>query len=142
MDGAPGRGRDAAAGQADDSPARVFAPGTPVCRRSRKGVSARRGSPSLAARRPARVETWVESGTEVTPYYDPMLAKIIVRGVDRAAALAEMRAALAECRIAGIETNLEYLRQVTAGTRFSGKGRNHDILPGCEPDHRRRASWM
>ncbi len=32
----------------------------------------------------ARVETWVESGTEVTPYYDPMLAKIIVRGEDRA----------------------------------------------------------
>ena len=42
----------------------------------------------------ARVETWVESGTEVTPYYDPMLAKIIVHGADRAAALARMRAAL------------------------------------------------
>src|SRR3979409_367869 len=59
-----------------------------------------------------RVETWVESGTGVTPFYGPMLAKIIVRGEDRAEALGRMRAALAACRIAGIETNLEYLRQV------------------------------
>ena len=40
--------------------------------------------------RDARVETWVESGTEVTPYYDPMLAKIIVHGRDRAPALARI----------------------------------------------------
>src|SRR6266478_5677791 len=67
----------------------------------------------------ARVETWVESGTEVTPYYDPMLAKIIVRGGDRADALAQMRAALAACRVAGIETNLEYLRQVVDDAAFA-----------------------
>ena len=35
----------------------------------------------------ARVETWVESGSEVTPYYDPMLAKIIADGADRAEAI-------------------------------------------------------
>ncbi len=59
-----------------------------------------------------RVETWVESGTEVTPYYDPMLAKVIVHGADRREALARLRAALHQTRIYGIETNLEYLRQV------------------------------
>jgi len=48
------------------------------------------------------VETWVEAGTEVTPFYDPMLAKIIVDGADRAAALAHLHCALKRCTIAGI----------------------------------------
>ena len=72
--------------------------------------------------RNARVETWVESGSEVTPYYDPMLAKIIVFGEDRPAALARLSAALEECRISGIETNLEYLRQVCASPAFHAGG--------------------
>ncbi len=70
----------------------------------------------------ARVETWVESGTEVTPYYDPMLAKIIVRGATRGEAVEKMRAALAATRIHGIETNLEYLRQVCADPAFAAGG--------------------
>ncbi len=85
----------------------------------------------------ARVETWVESGTEVTPYYDPMLAKIIVHGEDRASALVRMRAALAECRVYGIETNLEYLRQVTADAAFEKGGITTSYLRGF--DYRRRA---
>jgi len=70
----------------------------------------------------ARVETWVESGTEVTPYYDPMLAKIIVRGATRAKAVQKMRAALDATRIYGIETNLAYLRQVCAHPAFEAGG--------------------
>jgi urea carboxylase len=70
----------------------------------------------------ARVETWVESGTEVTPYYDPMLAKIIVRGATRAEAVQKMRAALDATRIYGIETNLAYLRQVCAHPDFAAGG--------------------
>jgi urea carboxylase len=42
----------------------------------------------------ARCETWVESGTEVTPFYDPMVAKIIVHAEDRPAAIKKMRSAL------------------------------------------------
>src|SRR5258705_4084135 len=61
----------------------------------------------------ARIETWIEPGTEVTPFYDPMLAKIIVHGSDRATALSRLSDALAQSSIAGIETNLNYLRQVT-----------------------------
>lgn len=60
----------------------------------------------------ARVDTWVERGAEVPAYYDPMLAKIIVTADDRAAALAKLQAALDATRIAGIETNLDYLRQI------------------------------
>ncbi|HVW22762.1 MAG TPA: urea carboxylase [Opitutaceae bacterium] len=66
----------------------------------------------------ARIETWVERGTEVSPFYDPLLAKIIVRGPDRAAALAGLAAALAETRVHGLETNLDYLRQVADSAPF------------------------
>ena len=66
----------------------------------------------------ARVETWVESGTDVSPFYDPMLAKLIVRGTDRDAAVAAMQAALDGTRLAGIETNLRWLRDVARSTDF------------------------
>lgn len=59
-----------------------------------------------------RVDTWVETGTEVTPYYDPLLAKIIVHQADRGRAIAAMQQALAATELFGIETNLPYLRQV------------------------------
>ena len=70
----------------------------------------------------ARVETWVESGLEVTPGSDPTLAQIVVRAGDRAAALHRLGHALAHCRVAGIETNLSYLRQVAADPAFEAGG--------------------
>lgn len=66
----------------------------------------------------ARVETWVESGTEVTPFYDPMIAKIIVTGADRTEAVSKLQTALAHCSIDGTETNLRYLRSVAASDTF------------------------
>ncbi|MBC7907498.1 MAG: urea carboxylase, partial [Rhodospirillaceae bacterium] len=62
----------------------------------------------------ARVDGWVETGAEVTPFYDPMLAKIIVTGTDRADALGKLRKALSETQIYGIETNLHYLAAIAA----------------------------
>jgi len=59
-----------------------------------------------------RVDTWVEQGSEVPPYYDPMVAKIIVHARDRAAARARLASALAQTSLHGIESNLAYLRQV------------------------------
>lgn len=70
----------------------------------------------------ARVETWVESGTEVAPFYDPMLAKVIVHGVDRGEAIAKLRAVLESSELSGIETNLSYLRQVSADPGFENGG--------------------
>ncbi|HTF95413.1 MAG TPA: urea carboxylase [Cellvibrio sp.] len=67
----------------------------------------------------ARIDTWVSTGTEVSPYYDPMIAKIIVYGKDRADAIAKMSAALNETRAAGIATNLDYLRQIIASDFFA-----------------------
>ena len=80
----------------------------------------------------ARVETWVEAGTEVTPFYDPMLAKIVVNGADRAAALAHLHSGLKRCTIAGIETNLSYLRQVTADPGFEAGGITTSFLEAFE----------
>jgi urea carboxylase len=61
-----------------------------------------------------RVDTWVESGTSVSAAYDPMLAKVIAHGTDRADALARLDAALAATRVDGIETNLGLLRAALA----------------------------
>jgi urea carboxylase len=67
----------------------------------------------------ARMETWVEAGTDVSPFYDPLLAKIIVKGKDRADAVHQLRLALRDTKVAGIETNLDYLRQVTCSNQFA-----------------------
>jgi urea carboxylase len=66
----------------------------------------------------ARVDTWVETGSDVSPFYDPLVAKVLVHAKDRSAAVASMKSALDETRISGIETNLEYLRQVLADDVF------------------------
>lgn len=65
-----------------------------------------------------RVDGWVERGTEVPAWYDPMLAKLIVTAPDRGQALQRLDAALAATRLAGIETNLDYLRQVVQDPVF------------------------
>jgi len=57
-----------------------------------------------------RIDHWIESGIEVPAFFDPMLAKIIVRGSDRKQALAELSGALANTYLYGIETNIGYLR--------------------------------
>lgn len=65
-----------------------------------------------------RVDGWVETGTEVTPFYDPMLAKVIVSGADRDTAIAALSSALEKTSLAGIETNLEYLKAIAASDLF------------------------
>lgn len=65
-----------------------------------------------------RVDAGVASGDEVTLYYDPLLAKIISYGVDRDQAIARMRRALAETFIAGVETSLEFCREILDSTAF------------------------
>jgi urea carboxylase len=70
----------------------------------------------------ARIDGWVATGTEVTPFYDPMLSKIIVHGPDRPAALQKLRAALEATHISGIETNLAYLRAI-AGSELLASGK-------------------
>jgi urea carboxylase len=70
----------------------------------------------------ARWDGWVESGTEITPHYDPLLAKLIVRGASRSDALRELRSALDATVLAGIEGNLDYLRQLARDNGFANGG--------------------
>lgn len=73
-----------------------------------------------------RVDAGVAAGLEVTPHYDPMLAKIIAYGSDRKEAIARLDAALAatELKLVGPKgdrvTNLQFLRQVLASGEFAG----------------------
>src|SRR5690606_3924871 len=53
-----------------------------------------------------RVDTWVSTGTEISQYFDPMIAKIIVHAKDRETAINQLKTALAETRLNGISTNL------------------------------------
>ncbi|QKJ85755.1 urea carboxylase [Paramixta manurensis] len=66
-----------------------------------------------------RVDGWVSTGTEVSTFYDPMIAKLIVHADTRTAALAKMQRALNETRLHGIATNLDYLRQIIATDAFA-----------------------
>jgi 3-methylcrotonyl-CoA carboxylase alpha subunit len=56
-----------------------------------------------------RIDAGVEAGDTVTVFYDPMIAKLIVHDADRPRALARLRAALAQCHVAGPKTNLAFL---------------------------------
>ncbi|HEX7668117.1 MAG TPA: 5-oxoprolinase/urea amidolyase family protein, partial [Polyangiaceae bacterium] len=76
-----------------------------------------------------RVDTWVERGTEVTPFYDPLIAKVVVWGETRAEAVEKLGAALSETRISGIETNLQYLRQVIRAPDFANGRVTTQLLP-------------
>ena len=66
-----------------------------------------------------RIDSGIREGDAITPYYDPMIAKLIVWGVDRDAALAQMRQALAETHIVGLATNVAFLGRVLHSEAFA-----------------------
>jgi acetyl/propionyl-CoA carboxylase alpha subunit len=66
-----------------------------------------------------RVDAGVDAGAKVTPFYDPMIAKIVTHGRDRAEAIARMKDALAATRIGPVVTNLAFLRALIAGDEFA-----------------------
>jgi 3-methylcrotonyl-CoA carboxylase alpha subunit len=66
-----------------------------------------------------RVDTGVEEGDSITPYYDPMIAKLIVWDQSRDRALARMLQALADYRIVGVANNISFLSRLTACPSFA-----------------------
>ncbi len=76
---------------------------------------------SLAPTGPGvRVDTGVFPGFEITPYYDPMIAKLIVWGETRGQAILRMRRALEEYRIVGVRTNIPFHQTLMDSHRFMG----------------------
>jgi urea carboxylase len=61
-----------------------------------------------------RIDGWIDSGCEVSPFYDPMLAKVIIHAENRPLALAALNQTLRDTELYGIETNLDYLRHLLA----------------------------
>jgi 3-methylcrotonyl-CoA carboxylase alpha subunit len=67
-----------------------------------------------------RIDTGVRAGDRVTHFYDPMIAKVIVLGANRGAAIERMLVTLAEIHIEGVDTNLAFLKKVIAHEAFRG----------------------
>ncbi|MDF3196614.1 urea carboxylase [Pseudomonas sp. 1928-m] len=66
-----------------------------------------------------RIDTWVEAGCEIPPYFDPMIAKVITWADSREAASAALGQALADTLLYGVETNSQYLRQILTDAPFA-----------------------
>ncbi|MFG6415998.1 biotin carboxylase N-terminal domain-containing protein [Roseateles sp. DC23W] len=67
-----------------------------------------------------RIDAGVREGDAISPFYDSMIAKLIVWGEDRAQALARLDAALRDTHIVGLHTNVAFLRRCAATASFSG----------------------
>ena len=66
-----------------------------------------------------RIDAGIREGSTVSPHYDPMIAKVIVHGADRAAAVARLRSALRGIQIAGLRTNLGFLIDLAGSGEFA-----------------------
>jgi 3-methylcrotonyl-CoA carboxylase alpha subunit len=70
-------------------------------------------------RGPVRVDSGVRQGDSISPYYDSMVAKLIVHGATREEALSRLDSALAQTHIVGLATNVQFLRQVVKSSSFA-----------------------
>ena len=76
-----------------------------------------------------RVDTHIASGSRIPPYYDSLMAKIIVHAADRPTALERMRRALAATHVEGIATNLAFHAEVLSDPEFNAGGVDTGYLP-------------
>ncbi|MFT0168200.1 acetyl/propionyl/methylcrotonyl-CoA carboxylase subunit alpha [Paraburkholderia mimosarum] len=118
-----------------ENPARGFLPSTGTLKHLRmpEGVEFRIGEAGQRAH--VRVDSGVREGDTITPFYDPMIAKLIVHGATREDALARMKRALEACEVVGPHTNVEFLHRLVACEPFANADldtgmieRNHDAL--------------
>ncbi|WP_118181649.1 acetyl/propionyl/methylcrotonyl-CoA carboxylase subunit alpha [Paraburkholderia phosphatilytica] len=128
-----------------ENPARGFLPSTGTLRHLRvpDAVEFRVGTLS-GERAPVRVDSGVREGDTITPFYDPMIAKLIVHGADRDEALLRLTRALRGFEIVGPHTNVEFLQRIATSVPFSTADldtglieRNHATLfaPRDKPVH-------
>ncbi|RQV55722.1 acetyl/propionyl/methylcrotonyl-CoA carboxylase subunit alpha [Burkholderia cenocepacia] len=113
-----------------ENPARGFLPSTGTLKHLRlpAGVEFDIGAA-------VRVDSGVREGDAITPFYDPMIAKLIVHGADRAEALGLMQRALRACEVVGLHTNAAFLQRIVACEPFAIPDldtglieRNHEAL--------------
>jgi len=90
---------------------------------------------------PVRIDSGVRAGDAISPFYDPMIAKLIVWGANRQQALARMAQALSQYQVVGLTTNVAFLKRLVQSTAFATADldtglieRNHDILFTAAPE--------
>ena len=100
-----------------ENPAKNFLPSTGTLRhlRSPQAVEFEVGTGPA----PVRVDSGVREGDTISPYYDPMIAKLIVWGETREVALARMSAALGEFEVVGVTTNIGFLGRIVKSRAFA-----------------------
>jgi 3-methylcrotonyl-CoA carboxylase alpha subunit len=76
-----------------------------------------------------RVDSGVREGDTISPFYDSMVAKLIVHGSTREEALARLDAALAQTHIVGLSTNVQFLRHVTTSASFAQANLDTALIP-------------
>ena len=81
-----------------------------------------------------RVDSGVSEGDEVSPFYDPMLGKLIAWGDDREQARLRLLAMLDEFAIGGLKTNLSFLRRIIAHPAFAAAELDTDFIPRYQED--------
>ena len=80
-----------------------------------------------------RVDAGYQAGNTVTPFYDPLLAKLCVHGADRAQALARARSAVEAFEITGLKTNLEFHADLLASDEFSSGDYDTSVVGRLRP---------
>ncbi|CAG4914519.1 acetyl/propionyl/methylcrotonyl-CoA carboxylase subunit alpha [Paraburkholderia gardini] len=103
-----------------ENPARGFLPSTGTLKHLRmpEGVEFSPGD-AAGGRATVRIDSGVREGDTITPFYDPMIAKLIVHGATRDEALARMNRALRKCEVVGPSTNVEFLQRIVTSEPFS-----------------------
>jgi 3-methylcrotonyl-CoA carboxylase alpha subunit len=124
-----------------ENPSRGFLPSTGTLKHLRmpEGVEFTIGD--VTQRAPVRIDSGVREGDTITPFYDPMIAKLIVHGATREDALARMQRALEACEVVGPHTNIEFLHRLVTCEPFATADldtglieRHHDAL--FAPQHK------
>jgi 3-methylcrotonyl-CoA carboxylase alpha subunit len=123
-----------------EHPARGFLPSTGTLKHLRmpEGVEFvidAAGLGETGRKAPVRIDSGVREGDTITPFYDPMIAKLIVHGATREEALARMSRALHACEVVGPHTNVEFLQRIVESQPFASGDldtglieRHHDAL--------------
>jgi 3-methylcrotonyl-CoA carboxylase alpha subunit len=105
-----------------EHPARGFLPSTGTLKHLRmpEGVEFAIDAGAGESRKaPVRIDSGVREGDTITPFYDPMIAKLIVHGATREDALARMSRALHACEVVGPHTNVEFLQRIVESEPFA-----------------------
>ncbi|MEX3971112.1 acetyl-CoA carboxylase biotin carboxylase subunit [Paraburkholderia caribensis] len=118
-----------------EHPARGFLPSTGTLKHLRMPQGVEFSLGVGGERAPVRIDSGVREGDTITPFYDPMIAKLIVHGASREEALKRMSQALRGCEVVGPHTNVEFLQRIVASVPFSTGDldtglieRHHDAL--------------